>query len=166
MSSVTRLRLKMFTRIAMMAAATCAMTVQGIVPADAFSLKSSGIRYLHTKTAKCASGKYGFLFVEGNHLSYKKVYWKNGSERHWSNTIWTGYNGDSVLVKILGKTGGNRYARAYLAVAPETRRGMSSMSKLHYYTFCDSRDLTGNNYGDAHQRLTEVWRKGNWKLYR
>ena len=166
LSSNTRPHRTPRARMAVVTAITAVMATVGLAtPADA-SVKSSGIWYSGDKTARCASGKYGFLYIEGGHVSYKMVYWKTGTNTHWHNTAWTGFNGGDVLVKILGKTGGNRYARAYIAVAPDTKHSMSSLSKLHFYTLCDSRNLTGDNYGDAFTRLNQVWRRSYWKVFR
>ncbi len=152
-------------RLMVVVAATMALALQGAQPAVA-KLKSSGIKYTGTKSVKCPKGQYGYLFEDGDHVSYKKVYHKNGKEMHWSSTVWTGFNGGDTLIRILGKTGGKRTARAYMAVAPDTRHGMSAMSKLNFYTFCDKKDLIGDNYGDATKRLTQIWRSTYWKVYR
>lgn len=128
-------------RIGLVGVATCVIAFTGIQPATA-SLKSSSIKYSKTVTVKCSSGKYGYAYVEGNHVSYKKAYAKRNGATHWSITRWTGFNGNDALLKALPKTGGNRTSRVYLALASDTRHSMSSMSKLRVRSFCDSRDLS------------------------
>lgn len=157
-------KIKASAKVGVMAATLTALTFQGAGPAAA-KLDSSNITYTGSKSVTCPKGQYGFLFIEGGHVSYKKIYHKNGRETHWSITSWTAWNGADTLVRILGKTGGKRTARGYVALGKDTRHGMSSMSDFHFYTLCDSRNLTGDNYGDTVTRTSQLWRSTMWHMY-
>jgi hypothetical protein len=143
-----------------------AMSWAVTMPADA-AFKSSGITYTGDKSVRCANGKYGFMYAAGNHVSYKKVYWKQNGATHWSNTQWTGFNGGDVLVKVLPKSGGARTSRAYFGLAPDTKHGMTAKSRLNWRLLCDSRDLSrGPNVYNTNWDLRLIWSRSTWRTFR
>lgn len=89
----------------------------------------------------CPKGKFGYFYIDGGHVSYKRIYWKPKTAQHWSNTLPTGYSGQARLIRVLYKKGGGRTARAYFGAAPDSRHGMSPRSRLDWRGFCSSKNL-------------------------